>query len=194
MIGGLLSDRRGVAAVEFALIVPLLLSMYFVTMEVAQAIEANKKVSRVGSMVADLVTQQQAISNSELTAIMRIGKAILQPYNRSELSITITAFEVTNEATPTVNVVWSGELPGSECPGPPPVESPLTVPDALRVRGSFLIRVESSLAYRPVITWAASESTKAAIGLAAAFGCLPMKETYYLRPRMSTTIPCPDCS
>ena len=52
-------DRRGVAAVEFALIAPLLLSMYFVTMEVSQGIEANKKVGRVGSIVADLVTQQQ---------------------------------------------------------------------------------------------------------------------------------------
>ena len=53
------ADRRGVAAIEFALVVPLLLCMYFVTMEVSQAIETNKKVSRVGSMVADLVTQQQ---------------------------------------------------------------------------------------------------------------------------------------
>ena len=42
----LLGDRRGVAALEFALIAPLLLSMYFVTMEVAQAIESNKKVGR----------------------------------------------------------------------------------------------------------------------------------------------------
>ena len=58
-ITGLFSDKRGVAALEFALIAPLLLSMYFVTMEVAQGIEANKKVGRVGSMVADLVTQQQ---------------------------------------------------------------------------------------------------------------------------------------
>ena len=84
IIAGLFSDRRGVAAVEFALIVPLLLSMYFVTMEVAQAIEANKKVGRVGNMVADLVTQQQKISKSELEAIMTIGEATLQPYNRSK--------------------------------------------------------------------------------------------------------------
>jgi Flp pilus assembly protein TadG len=38
----LIPDRRGVAAVEFALVAPLLLCMYFVTMEVAQGIEANK--------------------------------------------------------------------------------------------------------------------------------------------------------
>ena len=54
-VARLISDKRGVAAVEFAFIAPLLLCMYFVTMEVGQAIETNKKVGRVGSMVADLI-------------------------------------------------------------------------------------------------------------------------------------------
>ena len=110
-MGGLFSDRRGVAAVEFALIVPLLLAMYFVTMEVAQAIETSKKVSRVGNMVADLVAQQPKISSlEELEAIMSIGEATLQPYNRSKPSIVITAIEVTNDATPKIQVVWSHKL------------------------------------------------------------------------------------
>ena len=106
----LIGDRRGVAAIEFAFIVPLLLSMYFVTMEVSQAIETNKKVSRVGSMVADLVTQQQTITKAELDAIMAIGESLLQPYNRSKPTITITAIEITDEATPKVKVVWSRKL------------------------------------------------------------------------------------
>ena len=55
------SDRRGIAAVEFALIMPILLIMYFLTMEASQAIETSKKVSRIGSMVADLVTQQTSV-------------------------------------------------------------------------------------------------------------------------------------
>ena len=98
------------AALEFALIVPLLLSLYFVTMEVAQAIETNKKVGRVGAMVADLVTQMPEINKSELEGIMRIGEATLQPYNRSQVNLTITAIEVTDEATPKIQVVWSRKL------------------------------------------------------------------------------------
>ena len=86
----MLRDQRGVAALEFALMAPLLLSMYFVTMEVAQAIETNKKVGRVSSMVADLVTQQQTITKSELEAIMSIGESTLQPYDRSKPTIIIT--------------------------------------------------------------------------------------------------------
>ena len=191
LLAGLLSDRRGVAALEFALIVPLLMAMYFVTMEVSQAIEVNKKVSRVGDMVADLVTQQQEIRKSELEAIMRIGEATIQPYNRSAPSITITAIEVTDETTPKVQVVWSrklvdGVFSQDEVPG-----TAATIPAALKIKGSFLVRAVASLNYTPVITWAAAD--KPALGLTAAFDSISMKETYFLRPRMSTTIPCPDC-
>jgi Flp pilus assembly protein TadG len=192
-MGRLFSDSRGVAAVEFALIVPLLLAMYFVTMEVAQAIETSKKVSRVGNMVADLVAQQPKITKSELEAIMRIGEATLQPYNRSQPTIVLTAIEVTNDATPKIQVVWSHKLVDGDFSPGAAKESPITtLPPALVVKGSFLVRAEVSLGYAPVITWAAS--SKPTLGLAAAFDDIAMGETYYLRPRMSTTIPCDGCN
>ena len=84
--------------------------MYFVTMEVSQAIETNKKVSRIASMVADLVTQQQTTTKAELDAIMTIGESLLQPYNRSKPTIIITAIEITDETTPKVKVFWSRKL------------------------------------------------------------------------------------
>ncbi|MBX3578256.1 MAG: pilus assembly protein [Rhizobiaceae bacterium] len=187
----LLGDRRGVAAVEFAFIAPVLLSLYFVTMEVAQGIETNKKVSRVGSMVADLVTQQQSITKSELEAIMTIGSSILQPYNRSKPKIIITAIEITNETTPKVKVVWSRKLVNGTYSVDAAAGTITTVPSKLIVKGSFLVRVESSLSYSPVITWSASQ--KEGLGLTAAFDGISMKESYYLRPRMSTSIPCSNC-
>ena len=195
LLGGarrLFRDKGGVAALEFALIVPLLLMLYFVTMEVAQAIEVNKKVGRVGSMVADLVTQMQEMNKSELEGIMRIGEATLQPYNRSQPNITITAIEVTDEATPKIQVVWSRKLVnGAFSAGPAKGTAVSDLPSALKIKGSFLIRAESSLEYEPVITWAASSKTT--LGLASAFDGISMGETYYLRPRMSMTIPCTDC-
>jgi Flp pilus assembly protein TadG len=190
-IGGLLHDRRGVAAVEFAFIVPLLLSMYFVTMEVSQAIETNKKVSRVGSMVADLIAQQQSISKSEVDAVMQIGGALLQPYNRSKPKIVITAIQITDESSPKVQVFWSRKLVEGATSVDAAKGTTTTVPTALNVRGSFLIRVESDLAYKPVVTWAASD--KPALGLTAAFDNISMSETYYLRPRMSPQVTCADC-
>jgi Flp pilus assembly protein TadG len=65
------------------------------------------------------------------------------------------------------------------------------VPNTLKIRNTFLIRVESDLAYKPVITWTADQ--KQVLGLAAAFDGINMSEEYYLRPRISTTITCGDC-
>jgi Flp pilus assembly protein TadG len=193
-IGRLLADRRGVAAIEFALVVPLLLCMYVVTMEFSQGIETNKKVGRVASMVGDLVAQQQKTTTTELTAIMEIGESLLQPYNRSKPKIMITAIEITNDATPEVRVAWFRKLDGDGayewCPDATKGKT-TTVPDSLDTPGTFLVRVEACLDYEPVITWAAAN--KQPLGLAAAFDNLPMKETYYLRPRMSQQVTCSDC-
>jgi len=187
----LVGDRRGIAAVEFAIIAPLLLSLYFVTMEVSQGIETNKKVSRVGSMVADLVTQQQTTTTSEIDAIMKIGESILQPYNRSVGKIVITAIEITDEPTPQVKVAWSRKLVNGTASMDAPKDAATTVPTALRIRGTFLIRVVSDLDYLPVIVW--SPTSKSTLGLGAAFASIPMSETYYLRPRMSASVPCTNC-
>ncbi len=186
-----LHDRRGVAAIEFAFIAPVLLSLYFVTMEVSQAIEVNKKVGRVASMVADLVTQQSTISTGELDAILKIGESILQPYTRSAAGITITAIEITNETTPKVLVAWSRKLiNGTASPGAAK-KSVTTVPEKLKIKNTFLIRVESELSYKPVITWTADQ--KQVLGLAAAFDGIGMKEQYFLRARMSSSIDCTGC-
>ncbi|WP_353643408.1 TadE/TadG family type IV pilus assembly protein [Mesorhizobium sp. WSM2239] len=190
-LASLIPDRRGVAAVEFALIAPLLLSMYFVTMEVAQGIEANKKVGRVGSMVADLITQQSEVTPAQLQAILKIGGSIMQPYNRSAPKIVVTAIDITPDPGSQVKVAWSGKLENGVYSKDAAAGTATTVPTTLKMPGTFLIRVDSYLDYRPVITWSAS--AKSTLGLMAAFDNISMKETYYLRPRMSPTIKCAAC-
>ena len=184
-------DRRGIAAIEFAFIVPVLLIMYFITMEASQAIETSKKVSRIGSMVADLVTQQQTVMKADLDAMMKIGTSTLQPYNRSLPTIIITGIQITDEASPRVQVAWSRKLVGTTYSVDAAKDTITTVPSTLRIRNTFLVRVESDLGYKPIITWSASNSQT--LGLTSAFNNISMSETYYLRPRRSPTIPCSDC-
>ncbi|SFN80486.1 Flp pilus assembly protein TadG [Mesorhizobium sp. NFR06] len=186
-------DRRGVAAIEFAFIMPVLLIMYFITMEASQAIETSKKVSRIGSMVADLVTQQQAVVQANLDAIMKIGTTTLLPYNRSKPSIIITAIQMSDEASPTVKVVWSRKLVGNTYSADAKSGDPTTVPSTLKIRNTFLIRVESDLGYTPVIAWDGNNAQQKSAGLLSTFSHINMSETYYLRPRRSPTIPCSDC-
>ncbi|MBA1139597.1 TadE/TadG family type IV pilus assembly protein [Mesorhizobium neociceri] len=185
------SDRRGIAAIEFAFIVPVLLIMYFVTMEASQAIETSKKVSRIGSMVADLITQQQTVVAADIDAIMKIGTSTLQPYNRSTPTIIVTAIQVTTETPPKVKVVWSRKLVAGTNIVDAAKDTITTVPATLKIADTFLIRVESQLAYKPIVTWSADSEKR--LGLTSAFDSITMGETYYLRPRRSTTIPCGNC-
>lgn len=184
-------DSRGIAAIEFALIVPVLLIMYFMTMEASQAIETSKKVSRIGSMVADLVAQQQSVLAAQLDAIMQIGNSTLQPYNRSTPKIVITAIQVTDETTPQVQVLWSRKMVNGAFSADAAKTSITTIPDTLKIKGTFLVRVQSSLTYEPVITWSADGAKR--LGLSTAFAKIPMGETYYLRARRSSTITCSNC-
>ena len=47
------SDENAVAAVEFALILPLLIVLYIGTAELTQAISVNRKVTHLASSLAD---------------------------------------------------------------------------------------------------------------------------------------------
>ena len=191
-IRALWSNRKGVAAVEFAFMAPMLLSVYLMTMEISQGIDTNKKVGRIASMVADLITQQQEITTGELTAIMRIGAAVIQPYSRSAPVIEITAITITDEDVPKAKVAWSRKLVAGVASAGTAKDTVLTsVPAALMIRDSFLIKVRTELDYRPLLTWSASQ--KESLGLSSAFDNISMGEEYLLRPRMSASITCATC-
>ena len=68
---------------------------------------------------------------------------------------------------------WSRKLATATASAGLPKGTITTVPAALNTRGSFLVRVESELEYKPVITWAAAD--KPALGLTAAFDNISMK-------------------
>jgi len=184
-------DRRGVAAVEFALIVPLLFVMYFVTMEASQGFETSKKVGRISSMVGDLVAQQTSVAKADLTAIMKIGNSTLQPYNRSVPDIIITAIKISTDATPKVQVAWSWKVVNGLYSVDAVKDSTTTVPTTLKIGGTFLIRVETILGYKPMVTW--SQDNEERLGLTSAFDHIKMDETLYFSPRRGLTIPCSDC-
>ncbi len=191
LTGRLASDNRGVAAIEFALIAPLLLVMYFVTMEIAPAIDSSKKVGRGASMIADLVTQQQTVATSDLDAMMRLGEATILPYDRSKLKVIITAIEVTNTTPPQVKVVWSRKMVEGAFSADKAAGTVETIPADLRIANSFYIKVETSLQYTPMIVWSAD--AKKTTGLMSAFDKINMKEAYYLRPRIATRVACSNC-
>lgn len=190
-LGAFLKNRKGMAAIEFALIAPILLTLYFVTMEMGQGMDANKKVSRVGSMVADLVGQQgYEVSTAELDPIMAIGEAILLPYNRSRADIVIMGVQIDKNSKATVK--WSRKMEDGDFGRAEPEGTPVTtIPESLLIPDTFLLSVTARLGYQPVITWSAQQ--RMSLGLLGGFSNINMAESYNLRPRMRSEMICSDC-
>ncbi|QPC86546.1 pilus assembly protein [Mesorhizobium sp. NBSH29] len=191
-IGKIKSDHRGVAAIEFAMVAPLLIGMCLVTWELALGVDTSRKVGRAGSTIGDLVAQENTMKKSELQGILTIGRSIIQPYNRSDPAVTITAITVSNDAAAKPTVAWAYKVSGSNSYSPgAAVGSPETLPEKLRTPGAFLIRVESNLSYKPAITFSSTTNDRA--GLGGSRPSYEMKETYFMRPRISVNILCTDC-
>ena len=184
-------DRRGVAAIEFALVVPLMLVMYLGTIEISAAVSVNRKVSRVAATVADLVTQQPEVAKSDLQGIMRIGEALLFPYETKKPVITITAIDVDSSYPEGGKVAWARRYnAGTFDNAGISKNDDSWVPTDLRIDGSFLVRVDTSLDYVPIVNWLIGDSvgtTKNGVGV------IEMSERYFLRPRLGADISCSDC-
>ena len=91
-------DKRGVAAVEFAMIVPIMVVMFIGAVELSQAITVDRRVTQVASSTADLVARsEKKISESEIGDIMRVGGYLLDPYDQNPLTIVLR--NVTSSST-----------------------------------------------------------------------------------------------
>ena len=132
----LTSDRRGVAAVEFALLLPFLLILLIGMSETVTALNTDRKVSQVASSAADLVAQAETISTGEIADIMLAAKQIMLPYSDSSLDVIIASVTFNGDGDPEVD--WSRNKSGA-APWSAGAAPPIDIPDAISVAGSSLI-------------------------------------------------------
>ena len=82
-------DIGGAAAIEFAFIVPLMVVMFIGTVELSQAITVDRRVNQVASSTGDLVARTNALTTSEMSAIMGVIEQLLNPYDSTPLKLTV---------------------------------------------------------------------------------------------------------
>jgi Flp pilus assembly protein TadG len=90
-------SKSGVAAVEFALILPVLIALYLGVSEVGQALLASRKVTLVARSLADLLAQQPnntSLTPGQLDDIFNGGKVIMSPFPDVDLRMTLTSVEI----------------------------------------------------------------------------------------------------
>lgn len=146
--------RKGIAAVEFAMIAPIMLTMFIGVTELAQAITAERRMSQVMASIADIVARQQTVSTNLLVGYMNIVTPIMTPYPTSELRMTIASVYAPS-AAPTTNLVcWSYQHNTGAVAISSGAASTIPIPaDLLAGGGSSVVAVEISYEYTPVIAF-----------------------------------------
>lgn len=75
----LLSNQKGVAAIEFALILPFLLLLLLGGFEITQFLLLNQKLDKVSYTITDVVSQNTSLTNAQLNQIMSASVQIMKP-------------------------------------------------------------------------------------------------------------------
>ena len=87
----LATAREGAAAVEFALIAPILILLYIAMTDVTEAFMAQRRAQHIASTIADLTAQSQSVTSANLTDYFSIGALVMAPFPTTGLGQRITS-------------------------------------------------------------------------------------------------------
>ena len=162
-------EQQGISSVEFAMLLPLMLTLYLGAVEISQAVGIDRKVTLTSRTVADLASQVTSISNNDMSNLLNASSSVIAPYDASKLKVTVS--EVSVDANGNATVTWSDTLGGTARA----VGSSVALPAALSIANTSVIWGEASYNYRPAIGWVIT-------------GTLQMYDQIFLRPRQSTSV------
>lgn len=159
----------GVAAVEFALIFPLMISLYFGAVELGNGLLVNRKATNVASTASDLVAQVDIINNADIADVFAASSAILSPFDSSSIVITISS--VVTELDGTTEVAWSDSMNGT----PRAEGERVSLPPGVATPGSSVIWTEVDYTYvSPIGKYLT--------------GGITIEDDFYARPRRSIEV------
>jgi Flp pilus assembly protein TadG len=176
----LVADRRGVGAVEFALIAPLLLSLYITSFEITIGLSVSKRVTHSASTIADLVTRETSVDKTILTTMKDVTASLFAPYTPNTLSIKVTG--VTLDATGNPTVAWSWDQENGR---PYVIGSTVQVPADMHIANSFLVRAEVSVHHELLMFMPGL--------LPNSVRDLTISREYFYRQRLGDSVNCTNC-
>ena len=138
-------STRGVAAIEFAAILPVLVVIFLATFDGGRAIATYMKVRAATYALASITNQYSTIASTDITAILGASSVIMAPYNASTPIVTVSQIEITSASNATID--WSATQGGTVRTVVP------SLPTALKTSTTYpvyLIYAEVSYAYTPL--------------------------------------------
>lgn len=158
-------DAAGIAAVEFALILPLFLVIYLGGFDVMRMVRAADKIESASKTLADLVAQEQTNSSvpaSDIATLIQASAIAAMPFNNANLTVTVSAIDlvVKNGTCCTATVNWSVTQGGTLRPcsktlrqiGPNDAWAIDTIPAKIGTQGIVLLGTLQSYVASAIVT------------------------------------------
>jgi Flp pilus assembly protein TadG len=167
-VQGLFGDISGIAATEFAMVLPVMLILFFGTDEFSSGIAVNRKVTLMTRTLSDLTSQNIAVTDAQLTNFFNASAAIMTPYSKTPVKSTITELYV-DPTTKAARVQWSkGDAPRT-------AGTTVPIPTALQTGDTYLIYSEVTYAFVPTVGYVLKNS-------------ITLSDFTFTRPRQSTCV------
>ena len=139
-------DAAGLAAVEFAIILPLVFVIFFGTIEVSTGVAVDRKVTMLTRTISDLISQAQIITDTDISNSFAMGAAMMTPYASAPIKAKISQIYI-DPTTHKAKVKWSkaSNDTAHSC------NEVVSIPSGLAIDGTYLIMSEVSYSYTPVV-------------------------------------------
>jgi Flp pilus assembly protein TadG len=177
---GLLRDRSGIAATEFAVIVPMMLVMFFGTVEFSIGVAIDRKITLMARALVDMTSQAGTVNDADIANFRAAGNTIMLPYAPPAPypapNTTISELYI-DPATGAARVQWSQ---GSQ---PRAVGTTVVIPASLIaldpqgkiIPQQYLIFSEVNFLYKPAVGYVLTSTVS-------------LSDVAYTRPRQSICV------
>jgi len=162
-------DRKGVSAVEFAIVLPFMLSLYIGGVELGDGLAIKFKTTIAARTVADLASQYVSIDNAAMSNILGAASTVVSPYSAAGMVVTVT--EVIVNAQGKGIVQWSDSRNGTART----VGATITMPNNLQTSGITLLWGEVTYPYTPTLGYVLS-------------GTINIYQNVFFYPRLTGTV------
>lgn len=169
-------DERGVSAIEFVLIFPLLVGMLAGTVDIGQALTVSRKMNQVAATLGDMTSQQTSWTATDIDAIIAGTATIIEPFDKSNLKIDLAILDV--DASLKTKVNWARAY--NKTALTKNAASPVTIPTNIAQPGVQLIAVKATYS----LTTPFSKLLQPITGVTT----YNYQKTYIMRPRNDNQI------
>lgn len=160
---------NGSAVVEFAIVLPVMISVYLGGYQLCDAISAQRKVTTATRAITDLATQYSSVSNADLDTVLNAASQIMAPYRIGNAKLVVSGVVI--DANGSAKVTWSRGRNAT----PLTVGDSFTVPSAIKQNDTSLIVASVNYSYTP-------------IAASTLIGTIQMRDQIMMAPRGSSTI------